>query len=153
MELIILIVVISWVLKSKKKKSNSKPVGTVRPNAQTIQQNRAKTPLNTPQVAKTPTRPVQSKVPQKKPDEMSTMEMLEAKAREDDREEMLEKQRQKIENKKHYGHLNYAEKYILGDEVPKGRKMVFCTYCGAENLIPTYSAAKEYNCYFCREDL
>lgn len=153
MELIILIVVISWVLKSKKKKDGSKPVATAQRRQQPAVQSRAKISQNTPQVAKTPTRPVQSKVPQKKPDEMSTMEMLEAKAREDDREEMLEKQRRKIENKKHYGHLNYAEKYILGDAVPKGRKMVFCTYCGAENLIPTYSAAKEYNCYFCREDL
>lgn len=153
MELIILIVVISWVLKSKKKKDGSKPVATAQRRHQPAVQSRAKILQNTPQTVKNPTRPTQSKTAQKKTEEMSTIEMLEAKAKEDDREEMLEKQRQKIENKKHYGHLNYAEKYILGDSVPKGRKMVFCTYCGAENLIPTYSAAKEYNCHFCRENL
>ena len=84
---------------------------------------------------------------------MSTTEMLEAKALADDREERIEKQKQRMENQKHYGHLNYAQKYIIGDMVPKGQRMVFCPYCNAENLIPAYSSAKDYNCYFCREEL
>lgn len=148
-ELIIIIVVISYVVKAKKKKGNSLPSANKpqvsRPPVRPVQ--------NKPQMSKGPAKPIQNKTVQSKPEEMSTMEMLEAKAREDDREEMLEKQRQNIENKKHYGHLNYAEKYIIGDSVSKGKKMVFCPYCGAENLIPMYSAARDYNCYFCRENL
>lgn len=147
-ELIIIIIIISCVLKSKKKKSNSVPASTVRRSPQVTGSAPVRPQQNKPQTAKSPAKPLHNK-----PEEMSTMEMLEAKAREDDREERLEKQRQKIENKKHYGHLNYAERYIIGDAVPKGKKMVFCPNCNAENLIPTHSAAREYNCYFCRENL
>ncbi len=148
-ELIIFIIIISFVLKSKNKKTSSKPNVTSqqRPSQSRPQQHSAQ---RAPQVKPQQTKPVQSK-PAK--EEMSTTEMLEAKALADDREEMLEKQRQRMENKKHYGNLKYAEKYILGDMVPKGKKMVFCPYCNAENLIPTYSAARDYNCYFCRESL
>lgn len=146
LELIIFIIVISWVLKTKRKKNDSQQAGTVRRNPQVTKQ----TPVKPAQKA---VKPAQSKSVQGKPEEMSTMEMLEAKAKEDDREEMIERQRQNIENKKHYGHLNYAEKYIIGDSVPKGKKMVFCAYCNAENLIPAYGAVRDYNCYFCRENL
>lgn len=150
-ELIIFIIIISVVLNKSKKKNASKPNTT---RTQTTQSRAVQKPVQKP----VQSRPVQSKSApnrpvQKKTEEMSTTEMLEAKALADDREEMLEKQRQRMENKKHYGHLNYAEKYVIGDAVPKGKKMVFCPYCNAENLIPMYSSAREYNCYFCREDL
>ena len=142
-ELIIFIIIISVVVNKNKKKN------AVKPNT-----SRAQQVQNRPVQNRTPqNRPVQNKPVPKKTKEMSTTEMLEAKAMADDREEMREKQRQRMENKKHYGHLNYAEKYIIGDAVPKGKKMVFCPYCNAENLIPMYSSAREYNCYFCREDL
>lgn len=39
-----------------------------------------------------------------------------------------------------------------GDPVPKGYRMVNCSYCGAENLVP-YSSRQPYMCYFCHEDL
>lgn len=151
LELIIIIIVISFIRKSKKKKTTSvstRPVQS-KPQQRPVQSRPQQRPVQSrPQTTRTPEKAVQSK-----PKEMSTTEMLEAKARADDREEMFEKQRQNIANKKHYGHHNYAEKYIFGDAVPKGKKMVFCPYCNAENLIPTYSAAKDYNCYFCRETL
>lgn len=150
-ELIIIIIIISVVLKSKNKKVSSKPNATSQQRAPQVRpQQSAPIPSRTVQ-----NKPQQSRTVQSKPvkEEMSTTEMLEAKALADDREEMLEKQRQRMENKKHYGDLKYAEKYVLGDMVPKGKKMVFCPYCNAENLIPTYSAAKDYNCYFCRENL
>ncbi len=150
MELIIFIIIIVAVVNKNKKKNAGKP-NVSRPQSG-YSQNR---PVQNRPVQSRPvqSKPVQSKPVQKKEEEMSTTEMLEAKALADDREEMLEKQRQRMENKKHYGHLNYAGKYIIGDPVPKGKKMVFCSYCNAENLIPMHSSAREYNCYFCREKL
>ena len=180
-ELIIFIIIVSAILKSsKKKKASSTPnvprkrdasetayafqsqqrqqagqqtSGRQRQQPTSSRQRQQPTPIpgrtvqNPSMQNKTvPNRPAEK-------EEMSTTQMLEAKALADDREEMRDKQRQRMENKKHYGHLNYAEKYILGDAVPKGKKMVLCPYCNAENLIPAYSAAKDYNCYFCREDL
>lgn len=171
-ELIIFIIIVSAILKSsKKKKASSTPnVPRKRDASETAyafqSQQRQQAGQQTSgrqrqQPTPIPGRTVQNPSMQNKTvlnrpaekEEMSTTQMLEAKALADDREEMREKQRQRMENKKHYGHLNYAEKYILGDAVPKGKKMVLCPYCNAENLIPTYSAAKDYNCYFCREDL
>ncbi len=152
-ELIIFIIIISVVVKSKNK--NKKP--SAKPNVPRTQSTPTPIPgrasQTRPQQRPAQNRPAQNKPVQNKPEEMSTTQMLEAKALADDREEMLEKQRQRMENKKHYGNHNYAQKYILGDSVPKGKKMVFCPYCNAENLIPTYSAARDYNCYFCREKL
>lgn len=145
-ELIIFIIIISVVLKSKKKNA-AKP--SAKPNAPRTQSPAAQSrPV---QNRPAPNKQVSNKGVQK--ESMSTTEMLEAKALADDREKMLEKQRQRMANKKHYGHLNYAEKYVIGDAVPKGKKMVFCPYCNAENLIPMYSSARDYNCYFCREEL
>lgn len=164
-ELIIFIIIISFIRKAKKKKTpnasekrvqstaQQRPVQS-RPQSTRVQSTaQQRTVQSKAQSTSIQGKTMQSRPVQSKPEEMSTTEMLEAKAQADDREEMLEKQRQRIENKKHYGHHNYAEKYILGDSMPKGKKMVFCPYCNAENLIPTYSAAKDYNCYFCRETL
>lgn len=180
-ELIIFIIIISWVFKTKKKKAETKPnVPRKRDASETAyafqsQQSAATGNLQnqmrkkqasqnvqrrqpTPAGARTTSpnsqsRPVSSMVRDDQDLKMSTTDMLEAKAQLDNREHILEKQRQHIENKKYYGSHNYAKKYILGDPVPKGNKMVFCTYCNAENLIPIYSAARDYNCYFCRENL
>lgn len=155
MELIIFIIIIVAVVNKNKKKNAGKP-NVSRPQSGYSQNRPVQSrPVQNRPVQSRPvqSKPVQSKPVQKKEEEMSTTEMLEAKALADDREEMLEKQRQRMENKKHYGHLNYAGKYIIGDPVPKGKKMVFCSYCNAENLIPMHSSAREYNCYFCREKL
>jgi len=149
-ELIIFIIIITAVVNKSKKKNAGKP--SEKQSYSAVSRPQQKRPAAGRPVQKPAQKPVQKPV-QKKPEEMSTTEMLEAKALADDREEMMEKQRQRMENKKHYGHHNYAERYVLGDSVAKGKKMVFCSYCNAENLIPAHKSAKEYNCYFCREKL
>ena len=45
------------------------------------------------------------------------------------------------------------KRYLPGDMIPKGRRLVCCGYCNAENLIPERDNPKRYNCYFCRETL
>ena len=71
----------------------------------------------------------------------STTEMLEEKAR------------QLAEERRIHGQLRYAERYLPGDMIPQGRRLVCCGYCNAENLIPERDNPKRYNCYFCRETL
>ena len=71
----------------------------------------------------------------------STTEMLEEKARQDAMERRI------------HGQLRYAERYLPGDMIPQGRRLVCCGYCNAENLIPERDNPKRYNCYFCRETL
>ena len=68
--------------------------------------------------------------------------------------EMLEeKRRQLAEERRIHGQLRYAERYLPGDMIPQGRRLVCCGYCNAENLIPERDNPKRYNCYFCRETL
>ncbi len=83
----------------------------------------------------------------------STTEMLEEKARQDAIEHQEEKRRQLAEERRIHGQLHYAERYLPGDMIPKGRRLVCCGYCNAENLIPERDNPKRYNCYFCRETL
>lgn len=87
------------------------------------------------------------------PKEKSTTELLREKAQLDEKEHVKEKYQQKAEEKKHYGDLRYAGRYLLGDEVPRGMRIVKCDYCGAENLLKNGDYASRYNCYFCRERL
>ncbi len=160
MEIIIIIIIIASIAKKRKKQDTKKqmtPSVQQRPypaqqkpaqkkQQQKVQQQKVQQQKNIAQA-----KPVQPKPKAK--EEMSTVEMLEAKALADDRKEMLEKQKQRMENKKHYGHHNYAQKYILGDPVPASRKLIYCGYCNAENLIPRNDRPGKYNCYFCREEL
>ena len=83
----------------------------------------------------------------------STTEMLEEKARQDAMEHQEEKRRQLAEERRIHGQLHYAERYLPGDMIPKGRRLICCSYCNAENLIPERDNPKRYNCYFCRETL
>lgn len=155
-ELIIFIIIISFALKSSKKKNSQGKKSSPQQRTQPVRPQQSRPQQRPAQSKSLQSKPAQNRPVQTKPvkkEEMSTTEMLEAKALADDREEMVEKQKQRMENRKHYGHHNYAEKYILGDPVPKGKRMVFCSYCNAENLIPAHSSAKGYNCYFCREEL
>lgn len=85
--------------------------------------------------------------------EKSTTEMLGEKAKLDEMEHREEKRRQLAEERRIHGQLHYAERYLPGDMVPKGRRLVCCGYCNAENLIPERDNPKRYNCYFCRETL
>lgn len=85
--------------------------------------------------------------------EQSTTELLREKARKEAQEDMLERQKQNMENQKNYGTLNYAERFLPGDPVPKNMRLVICDYCNAENLVPYNMPNAKYNCYFCREKL
>lgn len=85
--------------------------------------------------------------------EKSTTQMLEEKARQDALEHQEEKRRQQAEERRIHGQLHYAERYLPGDVIPPGRRLVCCSYCNAENLIPERDNPKRYNCYFCRETL
>lgn len=76
------------------------------------------------------------------------MEKAEADAREHAREK-FEEQKRLHETR---GGLAVAERYLDGDTVPQGKRIVNCGYCGAENLMPMMPRTK-YSCYFCREPL
>ncbi len=45
-----------------------------------------------------------------------------------------------------------AKRLYEGDRPPKGCVEKVCGYCGASNIIPTYSFEK-YACYFCHEKI
>lgn len=84
--------------------------------------------------------------------EISTMEYLEEKARQDAAEHAREKWEENRRLHQNYGGLSVAERLFDGDTVPGGKKCVVCKYCGAENLVPMMSR-EHYGCYFCREPL
>lgn len=48
--------------------------------------------------------------------------------------------------------LLIANRLLEGDMPPKGYLEKICGYCGASNIIPTYSNDK-YGCYFCHDKL
>ena len=51
-----------------------------------------------------------------------------------------------------YGGNEVGGRYLLGDPIPRGMKIKYCPYCGAENLVPDhYYSGKD--CYFCRTEL
>lgn len=97
-------------------------------------------------------KPMQAAIQEAKEDGHSTtaylMEKAEADAREHEREK-YEEQRRLYESR---GGLAVAERFLDGDSIPQGRRLVRCGYCGADNLIPT-AARTGYSCYFCREPL
>lgn len=83
----------------------------------------------------------------------STTQLLQEKARKDEIEHRLEKKQQMAEKERIYGRLNYGQRIYLGDPVPNGKRLVYCPYCNAENLVPAHDYSKKYHCYFCREEL
>lgn len=82
----------------------------------------------------------------------STTDYLERKARMDAIEHKKEAMEQKRAERENYGDLVYALRWMEGDPVPSSQRLVKCSYCGAENLVPTGKRIK-YHCYFCREEL
>lgn len=82
----------------------------------------------------------------------STLAYLEEKARQDAKEHAKEKWEETKRLNKNYGGLRAAERHYDGDSIPRGKKCITCTYCGAENLVPT-NMREKYSCYFCREAL
>lgn len=84
--------------------------------------------------------------------EISTMEYLEEKARQDAAEHARDKWEENKRLNRNYGGLRVAERLSAGDTAPDGKKCVICDYCGAENLIPMLPRER-FGCYFCREPL
>lgn len=50
------------------------------------------------------------------------------------------------------GNRKIARQLYMGDVVPQGMRVVECSYCAADNLVP-YTARNEYKCYFCHYDI
>lgn len=50
------------------------------------------------------------------------------------------------------GNRKTARQLYIGDPVPRGTKVVVCSYCAAENIVPA-GARNEYKCYFCHYDI
>ncbi len=84
--------------------------------------------------------------------EISTMDYLEEKARQDAQEHAREKWEEERRLRQNYGGHRVAERLFDGDSVPGGKKCAVCAYCGAENLIPMLPRER-YSCYFCREPI
>ena len=82
----------------------------------------------------------------------SVTEYLDQKAAEDQREHAVEAFEQQKRMQKKYGSMPVAGRYILGDPVPKSCQLVYCSYCGAENIVKMgYRGGM--SCYFCRTGL
>ncbi len=94
----------------------------------------------------------QMNIEQPEDEEISTMEYLEEKARQDAAEHARDKWEENMRLHQNYGGLRVAERLFDGDTVPGGKKCSVCEYCGAENLIPMIPRER-YSCYFCREPL
>ena len=183
MEVIIFIIVLCFLFSSQKKKSqkvgkketpvSNRPVTDYRPQTQSRPVNSTQSSMQrsnmqsrqaavrtaggaagsmTPGNGSSVSRTVEKKTTVSR-QAKSTTEMLEEKARQDAMEHQEEKRRQLAEERRIHGQLRYAERYLPGDMIPKGRRLVCCGYCNAENLIPERDNPKRYNCYFCRETL
>ena len=183
MEVIIFIIVLCFLFSSQKKKSQkvgkketpvpNRPVTDYRPQTQSRPVNSTQSSMQrsnmqsrqaavrtaggaagsmTPGNGSSVSRTVEKKTTVSQ-QAKSTTEMLEEKARQDAMEHQEEKRRQLAEERRIHGQLRYAERYLPGDMIPKGRRLVCCGYCNAENLIPERDNPKRYNCYFCRETL
>jgi len=50
------------------------------------------------------------------------------------------------------GNRKVAKQRYMGDPVPRGTKVIVCSYCAAENIVPG-NARNEYKCYFCHYDI
>lgn len=183
MEVIIFMIVLCFLFSSQKKKSQkvgkketpvpNRPVTDYRPQTQSRPVNSTQSSMQrsnmqsrqatvrtaggaagsmTPRNGSSVSRTVEKKTTVSR-QAKSTTEMLEEKARQDAMEHQEEKRRQLAEERRIHGQLRYAERYLPGDMIPKGRRLVCCGYCNAENLIPERDNPKRYNCYFCRETL
>lgn len=161
-ELIFIIVIIRVVRSAYKKGGNQRPVNKSQAPYYTPEVRGVRSPVNTyqnqtqsranTQRQTMQERPVQTAVKQDKPaDEQSTMDYLNQKALEDKKEHAREKIEEKKRLDKKYGGLLPATRYLPGDRVPNGMRVVNCPYCRAENLVETIRTQR--CCYFCRTKL
>lgn len=99
------------------------------------------------QAVKQPVQETKSKV-----QKTSTTDYLQKKARMDQIEHAKEKREEMERVNQKYGGNEVGGRYLLGDPIPRGMKIKYCPYCGAENLVPDhYYSGKD--CYFCRTEL
>lgn len=99
--------------------------------------------------------PIKKTADEKKPtdgEKMSTTDYLEQKAMNDVKQHEEEKRNHQIRMKKQYGNAKVGQRYMLGDEIPRGMYLVPCGYCGADNLLSP-GPKQECLCYFCRKEL
>jgi hypothetical protein len=82
----------------------------------------------------------------------STMAYLDEKAKQDQKEHAMEKMQEQKRTSEKYGNRSVGGRYLLGDPIPKGMKIVYCEYCGAENLVKI-DYRNDRDCYFCRTHL
>lgn len=94
----------------------------------------------------------QTAIQEAKEDGNSTTAYLMEKAEADAREHAKEKFEEQKRLRETRGGLDVAERFLDGDSIPQGKKLVNCGYCGAENLVPMMPRTR-YSCYFCREAL
>ena len=80
----------------------------------------------------------------------STMEYLNEKSKQEAKDKLMEKQRIDYQKRQEMGNKLIGERLYLGDQVPKGKMLRKCSYCGADNLVP-FGNREKYLCYFCRE--
>jgi len=84
--------------------------------------------------------------------EKSTMDYLQEKAKAD----QIEHAKEKFEEAKRldavHGRKPAAGRYMLGDPIPHGHKIIYCPYCAAENIVPNLYYGDK-SCYFCRTHL
>lgn len=85
-------------------------------------------------------------------EKMSTTDYLEQKAMNDEKQHEEEKRNHQIKMKMQYGNAKVGQRYMLGDEIPRGMYLVPCGYCGADNLLSP-GPKQECLCYFCRKEL
>ena len=83
----------------------------------------------------------------------STTAYLERKAKEDARDHAQEKREEQARLHQETGGRMVGVRYYEWDSIPKGNRVVKCSYCGAENLISERYKPNRYTCYFCREIL
>lgn len=164
---IIILIVVIYVIKNKNKNSGN----VSRPNYS----NMNNAPYNRPvQNVQAQNRPAQNQPMQNRPVQNtqqnrsaqnasakpssggqkkgSVTEYLDQKAAEDQREHAVEAFEQQKRMQKKYGSMPVAGRYILGDPVPKSCQLVYCSYCGAENIVKMgYRGGM--SCYFCRTGL
>lgn len=161
---IIVLIVIIYIVRNNNKKSGNVNNRLNYPNMNNTMQNR---PVQNAAVQNRPmqNRPVQNTQNANKSvqntssqttsggqKKASVTEYLGQKAAEDQKEHAIEAFEQQKRMQKKYGSMPVAGRYILGDPVPKSCQLVYCSYCGAENIVKMgYHGGM--SCYFCRTGL
>ena len=83
---------------------------------------------------------------------ISTTEYLAQKAREDEAEHRKDEYmtKQKLTQG---GTLRLGLRIPDDGILPRGTRIVYCGYCGADNVVPNGVSEKGFHCYFCHEQL